>query len=174
MLQDQSIHLVPYNSSWPEKFEQEKKLLEATIGPWITGGITHVGSTAIPGLAAKPIIDIMVGVEDLEKTRLCIDLLKKIAYQYFPYRTEIMHWFCKPTPEHRTHHLYFIPTSHPEYNARLAFRDYLRSHTQEREAYEALKKTLAETFKNDREAYTKAKTQFVKDIVALQKLNSSF
>jgi len=165
MPQDQAIVLVPYNSTWPAKFVSEKALMEPTIGQYVTGGIHHIGSTAISGMAAKPIIDILVGVESLEKSKPCIEILSKIHYQYFPYKADVEHWFCKPTPAKRTHHLHLIPTNHPEFKAKLAFRDYLRNHTEEREAYETLKTTLAKQFPTDREAYTRAKENFVRAAV---------
>lgn len=165
MKKDESIIIVPYDSIWPEKFEKEKKLIQKTIGSWITGGIHHVGSTSIPGLSAKPIIDIMVGVDNLVKARDCLDLLSQIDYQYYPYKSEFMYWFCKPSPQLRTHHLHIIATSHPQYKARLAFRDYLRGHLKEKEEYEKLKINLSEKYRNDRELYTDAKTNFVKAIV---------
>lgn len=159
---DEPVVIVPYDSQWPEKFEEEKKLIQETIGKYITGEINHVGSTAIPGLSAKPIIDIMVGVESLEASKPAIALLEKINYCYYPYKAQFMHWFCKPSPEHRTHHLHLIPTASPEYKAKIAFRDYLRANPQVRQAYEDLKTKKAEQFRNDREAYTQAKTDFVK------------
>jgi len=161
------IHIVPYDPNWVQKFEEEKVLIQNTIGPWITGGINHIGSTSIPGLSAKPIIDIMVGVESLEASKPCIDLLAKIDYQYFPYKTDQMHWFCKPSPEHRTHHLHIVETNGEQYKARLAFRDYLIAHPDKAAEYETLKKGLAEKFKDDREAYTQAKADFVKEVLSL-------
>mgnify|MGYP001794722194 CR=1 FL=1 len=162
---DEQIKIIPYDSSWPAKFEKEKKLIENTIGEFIHGGIHHIGSTSIPNLSAKPIIDILVGVESLEKSKPCIELLSKIHYQYSPYKPDIEHWFCKPSPEHRTHHLHLIAAGHPEFKARLAFRDYLRTHEDAKSNYEKLKLRLAEEFRNDREAYTQAKGQFVKAIL---------
>lgn len=166
MEEEAKIEIVPYDPAWLDKFLQEKKLIEATIGEYIAGGVHHIGSTAVPNLAAKPIIDIMVGVDSLEASRPCIDLLSGIQYNYFPYHPESEHWFCKPSPQYRTHHLHIIATTHPEFTARLAFRDYLRGHPDEAKAYEDLKKKLALEFRDDREAYTDAKTDFVKTIVA--------
>src|SRR5205807_1655147 len=119
MKTNEAIHIVPYDPIWQTKFETEKELIQKTIGPWISAGIHHVGSTSIPGLAAKPIIDIMVGVKNLEEAKPCIDLLAQINYQYYPYKPDQMLWFCKPSPEHRTHHLYLIEPTHPEWKARL-------------------------------------------------------
>ncbi len=166
MQKDEEIHIVPYNASWILKFEEEKQQIEKVLSSWITGGVHHVGSTAIPGLSAKPIIDIMVGVDNIENSKACVELLKPLHYQYFPYKPEQMIWFCKPSPKHRTHHLYVIERTNPEFAARLAFRDYLRSHSQERNQYEQLKISLAEKYKNNREAYTNGKEKFVQDIVA--------
>ena len=165
-MQDEQIHLVDYDPTWPDKFEKEKKLIEETIDPWIVGGIHHVGSTAIPGLSAKPIIDIMAGVKDLEAAKPCIKLLKEIDYCHYPYKPTQMIWFCKPSPEHRTHHLYLMVASYPEWKARLAFRDYLRNHNEAKEQYEELKINLVKKFSNDREAYTQSKEDFVRDIVS--------
>lgn len=162
---EEQIHISPYDPSWPSKFNNEKKLIEKTLGTWIVGGVHHVGSTSVPELSAKPIIDIMVGVQDLEQAKSCIDLLAKIQYQFFPYKPEIMHWFCKPSLEHRTHHLYLMKPNSNAWNERIAFRDYLRTHPQIRQEYETLKFALAEKFKNDREAYTDAKTEFIQKIV---------
>jgi GrpB-like predicted nucleotidyltransferase (UPF0157 family) len=72
---DQTLALHPYDAAWPANFASEASLLTQVLTPWITGGVHHVGSTAVPGLAAKPVIDIMIGVRDLDSTRPCIDLL---------------------------------------------------------------------------------------------------
>lgn len=107
---DEPIRLAPYDSSWPDRFAGERAALEGPIGPWATGGIHHVGSTAVPGLEAKPIIDILVGVDSLEASRACFDPLAELDYLYAPYRDDEMHWFCKPHPSRRTHHLHLVPT----------------------------------------------------------------
>lgn len=167
MSKDEEVHIVAYDPNWVEKFNVEKELLQQTIGSLITGGIHHVGSTSVSGLSAKPIIDIMVGVDSLEKTKSCIELLSKIDYCYYPYKPELMHWFCKPSPEHRTHHLYLIERSNPEFKKRLAFRDYLISHPDKAREYESLKVDLSNEFKNDREAYTQAKTDFIEEVLVL-------
>jgi GrpB-like predicted nucleotidyltransferase (UPF0157 family) len=135
--------------------------LEAAIGDWIVGGIHHVGSTAVPGLEAKPIIDILIGVEDLESSRACFHHLSALHYHYAPYRAAEMHWFCKPEPAHRTHHLHLVPSGSPRYRDELAFRDYLRAHNETAEQYIALKRGLAREFEHDREAYTAAKANFI-------------
>lgn len=158
---DEPIRLVPYDPSWPDRFAVELALLGDSIGDWTTGGIHHVGSTAVPGLDAKPVIDILVGVESLEASRACFDPLARLDYLYAPYRTEEMHWFCKPHPSRRTHHLHLVPTASSRFRDELAFRDLLRASPETAAEYAALKRDLAERFADDREAYTDAKADFI-------------
>jgi GrpB-like predicted nucleotidyltransferase (UPF0157 family) len=77
---------------WPTRFAAERQRLVEVLEPWLAGPIEHVGSTAIPGLRAKPIIDIMVAVRTLEDSRPAIDVLRSLSYGYFPHRIEVMHW----------------------------------------------------------------------------------
>lgn len=168
---DEPIRIEAYGSDWPERFEQERAGLIELLGTEITGGVHHVGSTAVPGLDAKPIIDILVGVKDLESARTYIEPLAKLDYRYAPYRVEEMVWFCKPHPSRRTHHLHLVPTGSPRYKAELALRDYLRSNPDVADEYASLKHRLATEFEHDREAYTAAKKSFVDDIV--QRANAS-
>jgi GrpB-like predicted nucleotidyltransferase (UPF0157 family) len=158
---DEPVKIVEHDPLWATRFAVEADLLEATIGRWITGGIHHIGSTAVPGLDAKPIIDIAVGVESLQASRPCIEVLSKIAYLYSPYREDVMHWFCKPDPANRSHHLHLIPTGSARMEDEIVFRDYLRSHPASAAEYRALKRRLAAEHFDDREAYTKAKAVFV-------------
>jgi GrpB-like predicted nucleotidyltransferase (UPF0157 family) len=158
---DEPVQLAPYDPSWPNRFESERVALEEAIGKWATGGIHHVGSTAVPELDAKPIVDILVGVEGLDESRACFDPLAKLDYFYAPYLAGEMHWFCKPHPRRRTHHLHLVPTSSARFRDELAFRDRLRDDREAATAYQALKHRLAERFANDREAYTEAKSDFI-------------
>lgn len=165
-LKDEPIRLVPYDPTWPARFEAERAAIAETIGKWIVGGIHHVGSTAVPGLEAKPIIDILVGVEDLESSRACFDPLAGLGYLYAPYRSEEMHWFCKPDPSHRTHHLHLVPVGSKRYVEELAFRDRLRADQELAGEYIDLKRRLAVRFENDRDGYTDAKTEFISHVVS--------
>jgi GrpB-like predicted nucleotidyltransferase (UPF0157 family) len=130
------------------------------------GSIEHVGSTAIPGLRAKPVIDIMVGVETLAGSRGAIPVLEELGYLYWPYKADVMHWLCKPSDDFRTHHLHLIPLGSALWQARLAFRDYLRRDATTATQYATLKDELAAKHKNDRDAYTEGKTDFVQRVVA--------
>jgi GrpB-like predicted nucleotidyltransferase (UPF0157 family) len=118
--------------------------------------VHHVGSTAVPGLDAKPIIDIAVVVQSLEDSRPCLQLLSEIHYLYAPYRADVMHWFCKPSPAKRTHHLHLIPTGSPRLMDELVFRDYLRAHPDRAAEYGLLKRNLAAEHADDRDEYTRA------------------
>jgi GrpB-like predicted nucleotidyltransferase (UPF0157 family) len=159
--EDEPIRLVPYDLSWPIKFEEEKARLEQAIGKWVTGDIHHVGSTAVPGLEAKPIIDILVGVKDLPSSRACFEPLAKLSYLYAPYLDTEMHWFCKPHPTHRTHHLHLVPTGSQRYKDELTFRDFLRERPDVAIKYQAAKRMLADSYKHDREGYTNGKTTYI-------------
>jgi GrpB-like predicted nucleotidyltransferase (UPF0157 family)/8-oxo-dGTP pyrophosphatase MutT (NUDIX family) len=163
---DEPVRIAPYDPTWPERFAEEHAALSAAIGDWAVGGIHHVGSTAVAGLEAKPVIDILVGVHDLETSRECFARLAALGYLYAPYRADEMHWFCKPHPARRTHHLHLVPTGSPRFRDELAFRDYLRDHADVAREYGALKRRLAEEFEHDREAYTAAKANFIRDVLA--------
>jgi GrpB-like predicted nucleotidyltransferase (UPF0157 family) len=164
--EDEPVQIVRYDPTWPTRFDDERDAVSAAIGGWVLGGIHHVGSTSVPGLESKPIIDIMVGVEDLEQARSCFDRLAALGYLYAPYRATEMHWFCKPHPARRTHHLHLVPSDSSRFRSELAFRDYLRGDSGVACEYAALKRDLAKRFKHDREAYTAAKAEFIGSIVA--------
>lgn len=155
------VSISPYQADWPSKFEAERLLVEQALAPWLCGGIEHIGSTAVPGLAAKAMIDIMAPVRSLADARDAIASAAAIGYLYHPYQGEVMHWFCKPSPAFRTHHLHLVPLGSPLWVERIAFRDALRSSVALAREYEALKFQLGETFRRDREGYTDAKAPFI-------------
>lgn len=159
------VQLSDYQHEWPDLFEREKSVLLDKLGPWLQGPIEHVGSTAVPGLKAKPIIDIMAGVKNLDSSVGAIDVLQKNGYCYYPYKAEVMHWFCKPTPEYRTHHLHLVPYDSPLWRERIKFRDILRNNEQVAEKYEQLKVSLARDLTDDRERYTELKWPFIEGVL---------
>ncbi|WP_431984735.1 GrpB family protein [Streptomyces qinglanensis] len=171
--ENEPVLVVDYDSAWASKFDAEAAILQEQLAPWIVSGIHHVGSTSVPGLPAKPIIDILVGVESLEHSRPCIEKAAALGYLYWPYRTEVMHWFCKPHPARRTHHLHLVPTGSPRYLDELAFRDALRADTALAGRYAVLKRDLAVRFRDDREAYTKHKAPFVREVLAASQASRS-
>ncbi len=160
-MSEMRIFLVDYDPRWVESFEQERALLEELLAPWRQGPIEHVGSTAVVGLCAKPVIDVMVGVKSLEDSRPAKAALEAAGYRYSDYKTDVEHWFCKPSFQHRTHHLHLIPFESPRWLDCLRFRDLLRSDTHVAASYAALKRDLAAKFEHDREAYTEGKGPFI-------------
>ena len=159
---DEPVRIAAYDPAWPSRFEAERAALAGAIGDWVVGGIHHVGSTAVPGLAAKPVIDILVGVESLQASRPCIEAVEGLGYLYAPYRVDEMHWFCKPHPSRRTHHLHLVPVGSTRFVAELAFRDALRRDVELAARYARLKRKLAAEHEHDREAYTAGKEEFVR------------
>lgn len=126
----------------------------------------HIGSTAVPRLAAKPVIDIMAPLQSLAESRAAIDNASLIGYVYYPYKAELMHWFSMPTAEHRTHHMHLVPLGSRMWSERLAFRDTLRADRNLRKQYQERKVALALLHRHDREASTDAKDPFVQTVVA--------
>ena len=164
-----SIVVVAYDPAWPAMFEQEGARLGGALGPLVVG-IEHVGSTAIPGLAAKPIIDLMIGVQSLIEARsLAVEPLHALGYAYIP---DYESWlpgelfFRKGMPGPWTHHVHMMEPSNPQWERRLLFRDYLRGHPEAADAYAGLKRKLAAEFGDDIAAYRTAKNAFVQEAIA--------
>ena len=160
------VVLLEYDPRWPLQFEEEKARILAAIRPAVVA-IEHVGSTAVPGLAAKPIIDILIGVSGLDDDRACIASLAAIGFEYVAeYEQELpeRRYFRKGPALARTHHLHMVEFGGPFWRRHLAFRDYLRAHPEEAQRYAALKRELAARFGVDREGYTNAKAAFVGEI----------
>lgn len=166
--QSDEVVVVEYNPLWPQLFEEEKARILSLIKAWVLE-IEHVGSTAVPGLGAKPIIDIMVGLRSLDDARHCIPLLETIGYEYVPKHEAVMperRYFHKgSTRFKRTHHLHIVETTSEFWERHLLFRDYLRAHEETARDYYELKKTLATRFRADRGAYTDAKTSFIQQVI---------
>jgi GrpB-like predicted nucleotidyltransferase (UPF0157 family) len=160
------IELQPYDPGWPAAFERERALI-APLFPEPPRLIEHMGSTAIPGLPAKPIIDIIVLVNDLATARGTIPALEATGYSFWadnPDKSKLYLAKGLPPASHRTHHLH-IHDDEDEVRRHLIFRDHLRSRPEALEAYLALKTELAGRFRNDREAYSKHKTMFIDQLV---------
>jgi GrpB-like predicted nucleotidyltransferase (UPF0157 family) len=120
--------VVRYDPEWPRRFEAERALLEAVLAPWLSGGVHHVGSTAVPGLAAKPIIDMVAGVVDLAEARAAFEPLREVGYRHAEHRPEA-HSLHKPAAGEwweKTHHLHLTEPGSDLWRERLAFRDALR------------------------------------------------
>jgi GrpB-like predicted nucleotidyltransferase (UPF0157 family) len=157
--------VVPYDQRWPALFEELAAQIKRVAGDRILG-VEHVGSTSIPGTAAKPILDILVSVADFEKARELVPDLAALGFEFRP-NEEIpdRHYFRRLVGSVRTHHLSLAEPSSRHYRVTLAFRDTLRSDRTLAQAYENLKLDLARRYPRDREAYTNGKTEFVLNVL---------
>lgn len=158
---DREINVIAYDQGWPQKFEQEASMLKNALGDNCLA-VHHIGSTAIQGLAAKPIIDIMAVVKDIEQVQ--VSALESLGYtvcgeQGMPFRV-----FCYKG-EPRTHHLHIWEIGNPEIDKHLLFKDYLNNHQEDCLEYSNLKHALAGKYKNDIMMYSESKDEFIKNIV---------
>ena len=170
----EEVELAPYNKEWPLDFNDERVLLRNLLPADSIGRIEHFGSTAVPGLSAKPIIDMLIEVPSLQvvPTRIA-PILTELGYEYFwraawyDANLPAYCWFIKRDSQgKRTHHLHFIETDSAEWD-RLLFRDYLRQHPDAAKAYEAIKREAIARFGDDRIAYAEAKSAFIDNIMGL-------
>jgi GrpB-like predicted nucleotidyltransferase (UPF0157 family) len=153
------VVIVDYDPAWPGEFGALRDRAEAAVGG-LAVAIEHVGSTAVPGLGAKPVIDLVVVVEP-ECVAAAVERLTSIGYVHRGnLGVEGREAFSSPEGERR-HHLYVSPTDSEELRAQLAFRDRLREDGELAAEYETLKRELALRFRDDRAGYTDAKTEFV-------------
>jgi GrpB-like predicted nucleotidyltransferase (UPF0157 family) len=159
------IGVVPYDPEWRRRFEAEQALLERVLAPWLEGGVHHIGSTAIPGISAKPIVDILAGVRDLEEARGAYAPLEETGYVDAPHRPGIAHHFAKPSREHAEFGLHLTEPGSDLWRERLTFRDALRADPVLAADYEELKLRLAREL-DDVAAYTGAKRAFVGRVLA--------
>ncbi|MCC8966219.1 GrpB family protein [Bradyrhizobium sp. Pear76] len=164
-----SIVVSDYDPNWPALFAQERMRIENALGAFSLA-IEHIGSTAVPGLPSKPIIDLLVGVPSLEQaSQRCIKPLEALGYVYMP---DYASWipgelfFRKGPPGPWTHHLHMMEPSHPRWESRLVFRDYLRTHPEAARAYADIKRALAAASKDNIEAYRTGKDAFVQETTA--------
>jgi GrpB-like predicted nucleotidyltransferase (UPF0157 family) len=157
------VQINDYDPTWPEKFAEQRDELAISLRPWLFRPIEHVGSTAVAGLPAKPIIDIAAPVTSLAEAHQALPILEQAGWRHWPSdpSSSWRLWFLYPRPEARTHHLYLIEHDDPHLRELVAFRDRLRADALSREHYAELKQRLAQAHRNDREAYTAAKAHFV-------------
>ena len=161
------ILVVDYDPQWPILFEKEKEAIIAALGSrWLM--VEHIGSTAAPGLAAKPVIDIAVGIQSLADAPVLIPCLEQLGYIYDPILEQLVperRFFWKGTRTVHTYHLHLAEPDHPVLLKPLQFRDYLRKHPEAVEEYGVLKRELAKRFVQDMDAYVAGKTGFVENVI---------
>ena len=160
--------LRPHDPNWAAEAAAERARLTELLAPWLVDGIEHVGSTAVPGLAAKPILDLMASVRDLEE--VAVESLSADGWCYVPPELDLRPWrrfFVKPdtSGQRRWAHLHVIASGHPRWAEQIAFRDALRRDEQLASRYEDLKRRLVDEHGSDREAYTGAKAEFVANVL---------
>ena len=169
------VAVVPYDPEWPALFLQEKEHLLSCLPGDLVRRIEHFGSTAVPGLCAKPIIDMLVEVVDLADTReRIVPILEAEGYEYFWRPTSgddvppFYAWFIKrdPVTRHRTHHIHMVEPGFREHWDRLLFRDYLIAHAEVARRYQQLKLDLASRYGRDRLEYARGKAAFVDAVTA--------
>ena len=166
-MSDEPIILADYDPAWPDRFAQQAVRLNSLLEPWLARPVEHVGSTAVPGLRAKPVVDVLAPVISFEHAHAALADLQAdgwLHWQDDPNRNYRM-WFLRPRPEARTHHLHVMQHDHPAARAELVFRDALRRDPAIRAAYAALKDQLAMAYRTDRDAYTDAKSDFIDGVL---------
>src|SRR5471032_2859628 len=163
------VEIVDYDPRWPVLFDEEARRLREVLDPSLVVGLEHFGSTAIPGLPAKPIVDILVAVRSLVAAQgTFVEALRGLEYVYWadnPKKDRM--FFVKGMPpfgSKRSHHVH-VTEPQGEMWQRLAFRDYLRAHPEEAETYLRLKRRLAAEHQTNREAYTGAKSAYVESVM---------
>jgi GrpB-like predicted nucleotidyltransferase (UPF0157 family) len=169
----EDVAIVAYDPAWPELFREEAGRLRACLPGELLGRIEHFGSTAVPGLDAKPIVDMLVEVTSLEETRRRIaPVLEAQGYDYFWRPTwgddtpPFYAWFIRrDAAGRRTHHIHMVERDFEHWD-RLFFRDYLIERPDLAAEYAALKRRLAAEHPGDRVAYTRGKTEFVTRVTA--------
>lgn len=160
-----TVQVVQYQSCWPELFRLEATRIRAGLS-YSVGPIEHVGSTAVPGMSAKPIIDIIIAVESLRTAHTLIPSFQQLGYEHRPNDLIPDRLFLVLGPATcRTHHLSLAEEGSKFWHEHLSFRDHLRTSQTTAADYSALKARLAAQFPNDRPSYTSNKDAFIADIL---------
>jgi len=168
---DDELQIVPHDAAWVAQFEAEASRIRKALGS-LALRIDHHGSTSIPGLAAKPIIDIQVSVCSLSPIEAYGEPLQAIGYHHVPHdHDSFCPFFHRPFDWPHTHHVHVVTAGGEEEQRTLAFRDYLRDHVDQAREYEQLKRQLAARLTPQdavaREAYARAKTNFIERIIQI-------
>lgn len=159
------VRLESHDPAWRDHFEAEASRLLDAVGDWLLA-VEHVGSTAVEGLPAKPVVDVLAAVPDESTARSLVPVLEPLGYEHHPDDDVADRVFLAKGPrEDRTVYCSLAPVGSDTYCEQLAFRDALRADPQLRSEYAALKRRLAAEHPDDREAYTDGKTPFVEQVL---------
>lgn len=156
------VELVEYDASWAELYEQERERLAGVFDGQAVG-IEHIGSTSVPGLCAKPIVDVLVGLRELELSEEQVDAMHGLGYEFLGEYGLAGRLFFRKHP--RTHHVHVVEYGGIHWERQLTFRDALRSDADERRLYDEFKRQLAAEG-HAREVYTELKTPFIREVEA--------
>ena len=163
-LEKGTLKLVSFSRNWKRLFNEEKRIFLDIIGDFILD-IEHIGSTAIEGAVAKPIIDILISLKRFEDSFACVKPLESIEYEFRgEYDHPGRHYFVKGRKV-VTHHVHMFEKNNPDFEKHILFRDYLNRHPDYIRKYCDLKRELLEKYRSNRELYTESKTHFIEDII---------
>ncbi|MCH7484776.1 MAG: GrpB family protein [Chloroflexi bacterium] len=161
------VVIADYDPRWPAMYAEESARIQNVIGRWLLG-IEHVGSTSVPGLAAKPVVDIMPGLRSLDEAPHVVSAMETIGYEYRPDTEDELperRYFVRPpgsaSRHRRLFHVHAVEATTEFWRRHLAFRDYLRAHSEVAGQYAALKRRLSAEYGTDHGGYTEAKTEFI-------------
>jgi len=160
------VYVVASDPRWPALAAAEVARVQAALGASLEGGVHHVGSTSVPGLDAKPILDLLAGIRDLEAPAR--PALEALGWHHVPPEIDGQPWrrfYVLPKDGRRHAHLHLVLPGAPQWSAYVDFPQRLRADPAVREAYAALKRELAERHREDREAYTRAKAKFIEGVL---------
>ena len=164
---DGPVVIADYNPGWPRMYEEERDRVVAAIGEWLVD-IQHVGSTSVPGLAAKPVVDIMPGLRTLDDAEQIIAPLEALGYEHVPASQDDIpdrRYFRRGIP--RLYHIHAVEAGGDFWKRHIAFRDYLRAHPETAAEYADLKRQIAAQYGSDRLGYVNAKTDFISSVEEL-------
>ncbi|MGH9629008.1 MAG: GrpB family protein [Bryobacteraceae bacterium] len=159
------VEIVPYSTEWPETFSVLGRSLRDALGD-VAVRIDHIGSTAVPGLSAKPIIDVQVSVSAFDPLDAYRRPLEHLGFVFRAENPELTKRYFRESPGTRRTHIHVRRSGSWAEQFALLFRDYLRAHTDDAKQYERLKRELADKYREDRHAYTEAKVPFIWGVMA--------
>ena len=171
-MREDPIRMHPYDPDWASSFERERLRLTPILQPYLVQPLDHIGSTSVPGLVAKPIIDMLAVVEDISPVVVEEDSLRQIGWLLAPEPADDIERrlsFCMPSREMRTHHLHVVEEAFSRWRGWLAFRDYLRKNPDAAEEYGELKSQLSiehGSDPNERDEYRAGKADWVSTVTA--------
>jgi GrpB-like predicted nucleotidyltransferase (UPF0157 family) len=163
------VLVAPYNADWVAWFEDERAVLQRALSSWLSGDVQHVGSTSIPGMPSKPIIDMVAGVDDVGRALTAINPLTGLGYVHTAHRPRALYFYRTPAVDGQAAHTFHLHLTEPGsdlWDERLTFRDALRADPVLAERYRDLKRRLADRYPDDITAYTQGKRIFVAAVLA--------